>query len=1325
MESKRIALMVACTLVWCAPTLTAQQDDGFRIQWHDHTILTNQPPPELAPALSMEAFPAGEPGYYFVQFTGPITRAMKAQVTETGGEILDYVPNNAFLVRMDLESRVRVKALAVVQWVGLFQPAYRLSTALVAEMREAPVYDEFPAPPGPAAAAPDAQLTVLAFRGADLARLKADVAAVGGEVLDSAEGKYDSKLAVTLPAQRLSELARLGGVKWIEPRTLNKLHNDTGRGVMNVAPVWAAPNNLRGNGQIIGVSDTGLDSGVNNATMHDDVEGRIVAINSWVVQPYGGVLNVGADDTASDLDSGHGTHVAGSVLGSGTLSGNTFAGTAPQARLVFQAVEQWTNVGSATQNDYLLTGIPLDLNNLFQQSYDAGARIQTNSWGGGTPGAYDGQSQDVDEFVWDNPDMLILYSAGNDGAEGADADNIVDQGSVTSPGTCKNCVTVGASENNRAAIPQTWAARFGALIDTDRIADATSGMAAFSSRGPAQNNRIKPDVVAPGTMVASLRTQAAPNAVRFTDDMESGVGGWATTGAWAQTTADATSGATSWHDSPGGNYAANANGRLTSPTINLSTGGNQRETLQFWARWDFPDPGDQWFLDVSSNGGATWGGIPGISGTQANWELFSIGLGPFANSANVLVRLRLSVDGDAVRGDGLYIDDVRLVEGAFGSSLLSDQGLAAAGSANDQNYLLFNGTSMATPLTAGAAALVRQYYTDVEHLGYVSAALLRATLINGATDMDPGQYGVAANNREMAAKPNNVEGWGRVNVADSLYPPGAAVLDWVDELGGLETTESRPYTLSITDASVPIVVTMVYHDFPGAAIVNQLDLTVSRGGTTFFPNGLAAADLNNNVEQIVIPAAQVATGDYTITVNAPNVPQGPQPYALVTSAGGTLGVRNPVDVMLVLDISGSMLSAACPGCDPKLDVLKDAVEIFIQLWSALAVPNDRLGVTYFRTNITEFTSGGNVLLPVLANAPAMITDVQGQSTTMFDLTAMGGGLQSAINRLTDAARPRSIVLLTDGQQNVNPMVVEIDDSPPPGAFDLEIANDPGTSSSSNVSPTTPPTKLDTALGRKVNTIAVGASASWVSLLQKIAAKTGGQHKETTAPDNDLRRFYVEELVDALRGFSPQLIAYRKGQLTAGSAAETFAVNASAEKLVLKLSWTAGDQMSFTVKKGVQDLTRAGRIISGPFYRIWSLELPAQLHGGTIVAAGDWVMEIDGQGAAAYEAAAIADETVLDYEFSAGEAVYEVGEPLRLSVSVSAEGSPVADAVVKARVFKPGASIGTLLSTTATPSFSGIQAEPSATGGQKKMQLLLQDGVFWNALQAAQLILSSS
>jgi serine protease AprX len=59
-------------------------------------------------------------------------------------------------------------------------------------------------------------------------------------------------------------------------------------------------------------------------------------------------------------------------------------------------------------------------------------------------------------FVWDNKTMLILMAAGNEGID-ANSDGVVDADSMSSPGTAKNCLTVGAAENYRA-ISSTWGA---------------------------------------------------------------------------------------------------------------------------------------------------------------------------------------------------------------------------------------------------------------------------------------------------------------------------------------------------------------------------------------------------------------------------------------------------------------------------------------------------------------------------------------------------------------------------------------------------------------------------------------------------------------------------------------------------------------------------------------------------------------------------------------------------------------------------------------------------------------------------------------------------
>ena len=404
-------------------------------------------------------------------------------------------------------------------------------------------------------------------------------------------------------------------------------------------------------------------------------------------------------------------------------------------------------------------------------------------------------------------------------------------------------------------------------------------------------------------------------------------------------------------------------------------------------------------------------------------------------------------------------------------------------------------------------------------------------------------------------------------------------------------------------------------------------------------------------------------------------------------------------VALVLDLSGSMLAPACPGCASRLQVLQEAAELFVQLWALVGAPQDAIGVTYFRTNVTTLPlpPGGTALAPLAPSVATIVTDLRAQQTTPTSLTAMGGGLQAAIGALAGVAAGRHIILFTDGMQNVFPKVTAT-------GSQLEIAGS-GTPQS-NVGATSPPTPLDQSLGIRVSVIGIGAGPAFVGLLQDIAAATGGLTHFTIAPDEDLRRFFVEELINALRGFSPQLVGYRRGTVAAAPARESFAVNAGVRKLVLKLSWKAPRKPTFRVERNGVDVTRAGTIVDGPFYRFVSFDAtraPVVRTGGT------WTMRIQGATGDPYEAAAIVDEPSLRVETSLGRRTYRVGDAVELGLRLSADGKALTGAKVQATVLVPRQSVGTLLATK--PERDGARAgrtEPGLTTAQRRIEALLLD-----------------
>jgi subtilisin family serine protease len=426
---------------------------------------------------------AAAPGSYaIIQLRGPITIADRAALEQTGVTLLEYLPDFAYLVRGAPAQLAAAAHLPQVYARAPFTLADKLAPAL---------------------------LRALARGEADFGPVR-----VWGWPNDASALASDlHTLAVpsqtTANKELLLQLASLESVRWIEPAGIPRLQNDYARAIMQVEPVWQN-HQLFGAGQIIAIADSGLDTG-DLDTLSPDFAGRVAATH--VLSPTG--------DLGDNF--GHGTHVAGSVAGAGVQSGadpaqhdyaGSFAGVAPEASLVIQAFE----IGP----DGSIIGLDADYYSLFAQAYADGARLHNNSWGDPTDlGSYPYGSQRTDQFVWDHPDMTIFFAAGNEGKDGTpglfglclDGDGVVDPDSLDAPGTAKNIITVGATESNRSngGLGGTpWLALslcfFTAPIASDPLADNANGMAAFSSRGPADDGRIKPDIVAPGTNIVSNKS---------------------------------------------------------------------------------------------------------------------------------------------------------------------------------------------------------------------------------------------------------------------------------------------------------------------------------------------------------------------------------------------------------------------------------------------------------------------------------------------------------------------------------------------------------------------------------------------------------------------------------------------------------------------------------------------------------------------------------------------------------------------------------------------------------------------------------------------------
>jgi hypothetical protein len=117
--------------------------------------------------------------------------------------------------------------------------------------------------------------------------------------------------------------------------------------------------------------------------------------------------------------------------------------------------------------------------------------------------------------------------------------------------------------------------------------------------------------------------------------------------------------------------------------------------------------------------------------------------------------------------------------------------------------------------------------------------------VNGATDIAPGQYGTGAT-QEIGAAPNNVQGWGRLNVEAALYVGDThAMLLWT---GAFASAGQFSTNINVYDSARPLKVHLAWTDFAssvytydqrGGGLMNDLDLrVVGPGNQTNFPRAM-------------------------------------------------------------------------------------------------------------------------------------------------------------------------------------------------------------------------------------------------------------------------------------------------------------------------------------------------------------------------------------------------------------------------------------------------------------------------------------------------------
>lgn len=204
----------------------------------------------------------------------------------------------------------------------------------------------------------------------------------------------------------------------------------------------------------------------------------------------------------------------------------------------------------------------------------------------------------------------------------------------------------------------------------------------------------------------------------------------------------------------------------------------------------------------------------------------------------------------------------------------------------NDDYVWSGGTSMSTPLVAGAAAVTREILQKQHKVAKPSAALLKAFLMNTATDLFPGQYGQGGASRGqeiLTMRPNSDEGFGLVDL--KTISQDQSVIAIVDNRKGVGTGEVFETEIQV-EKDARLQITLVWNDAPanesaGRALVNNLDLEVHGSGLQF-----VSEDSVNNFEHFEKSAK---SGRYQVKVLGRQVPSGlsgRQPFALVIRTQG-------------------------------------------------------------------------------------------------------------------------------------------------------------------------------------------------------------------------------------------------------------------------------------------------------------------------------------------------------------------------------------------------------------------------------------------------------
>ncbi len=860
----------------------------------------------------------GAPGSYLVQADRPLDKAFYAELSQAGASYISYVPNNAALVAASPAQATNLAANADVVAVLPYEPYYKLDgTLLPSAVEQQPQTNA---------------LSVTTFPGQRDAALAA-LTQLGATLIGEDRSPFGPTLIVNVPSGSLAVVAQLPLAQEIEAYMPRRLMNDLTRVQLGVSTntLTNTPDylNLTGSNVTVNINDTGV-------TNHPDLAGRLLP-------------NTNDPSSLTDPD-GHGTHVAGIIAGSGlesytvtnlvpgSTNGADFRGKATNARLFVQALNLVAGpfVGDAFLQENAATNLgPTNL-------------ISNNSWGYGiTPGqqgmydihaaSYDAATRDaLPNAAHGGWPLLFVFAAGNNG-NGSDNGIEGASGTITSPGTAKNVITVGASDSPRFITN-------GVSYDdatTNEVfygeTDNSNLVAYFSSCGnvglgiEGLYGRFKPDVVAPGVFTISCRAA---------------------------------------------DYVDPTNETIVTdyPYTNQTVPPNQTNIYPFY----IPDDTSGLVIIVSSN-----------TASSKPFPTNMLLLGdPFDPPTDILGTNEVTVSNFMSQniwyfGVASPSNQPGPVEFDLNFYLFETNGLgdyftvlSNMNSVLGSNYVYQSGTSMSAGAVSGMLALMQEFLQSNPNLGITnpSPALLKAMLINGSRSLGV-QYDF-----NVKTPLANEQGWGLPNITNSLprslsngvTSTNASML-LIDQSpsNALATGQYQTYTINCGDTNAaqvyPLRITLVWTDPPGdpaagVALVNNLDLTVadSTGANIYIGNDFLGGDIFTEVSS----PTNLPPGESDNAVQNIYVANG---GVYFTSAGDSINnVQNvyinpanvPIDFPLTVTISGTRVNVNAVTGQTN-NILQDYALVVSSDDPALNQPLTIISSQFGATNVTLVTVASN------------------------------------------------------------------------------------------------------------------------------------------------------------------------------------------------------------------------------------------------------------------------------------------------------------------------------------------------------------------------------